>query len=157
VNIGQIQGGDWASNVPLECTVTGRMSFPINWPVERAQRLVEERLAEYARSDPWLAEHPPSIRYPGFRAAGWEADPEQRLVGLLDQVFRAVVGEPLTRTVFAGTADARYFGPSEQVVFFGPAGGNQHAPDEYVDMDSFVAAARVIALLIMEWCGQEFQ
>jgi acetylornithine deacetylase len=157
LNIGRIHGGDWASNVPLECTITGRMSFPIDWPVERAQRLLEERVAQHAASDPWLADHPPAIHYPGFRAAGWQADPDQPLLQLLDQVVRAVVGEPLTRTVFAGTADARYFGPSGGVVFFGPAGGHQHAPDEYLDLDSFVAAARIIALLMAEWCSQERQ
>lgn len=155
LNVGVVRGGDWPSNVPLECTFTCRMSFPIDWPVERAQALVEERIRSFADTDPWLMDHPPAVRYPGYRATGWQGDPEAPLARLLSDCCRAVTGADLVRGAFPGTADARYFdaGAGEQVVFFGPAGSNQHAPDEYVELDSVVLAARVLSQFIVSWCA----
>lgn len=154
LNVGKIHGGDWASNVPLECTLTVRMSFPIGWPVDRAQQLVEECVSSFAAKDAWLCEHPPLVRYPGFRATGWQIADEAPLIRLLDDVHRSVTGARLGHTAFAGAADAHYFPSSTQVAFYGPSGGNQHAPDEYVELDSFVDTARVIALAVVEWCSQ---
>ena len=38
-------------------------------------------------------------------------------------------------------------------VIFGPSGGNLHAPDEWVDIESIITAAKVYASMIMNWCG----
>jgi acetylornithine deacetylase len=37
-------------------------------------------------------------------------------------------------------------------VVFGPAGGNSHAADEYVDLGSVFAFAESLLLFILEWC-----
>ena len=36
---------------------------------------------------------------------------------------------------------------------FGPAGGNSHAVDEYIDLESTFDFAESLLLFIMEWCG----
>ena len=38
-------------------------------------------------------------------------------------------------------------------VLWGPRGGCAHAPDEYVEIDSMVDAARALAAFIIHWCG----
>jgi acetylornithine deacetylase len=38
-------------------------------------------------------------------------------------------------------------------VLWGARGGNTHAADEYVEIDSLVAAAKVLLLLVVRWCG----
>lgn len=38
-------------------------------------------------------------------------------------------------------------------VLFGPIGGNFHAPDEWVDIDSLMTVAKSIAKFIVQWCG----
>lgn len=38
-------------------------------------------------------------------------------------------------------------------VLFGPLGGNLHAPDEWVDIDSVVKAVKILILMLDEWCG----
>jgi acetylornithine deacetylase len=38
-------------------------------------------------------------------------------------------------------------------VLWGARGGNTHAADEYVEIDSAVAAARTLLLFICRWCG----
>ena len=38
-------------------------------------------------------------------------------------------------------------------VLWGPRGGNTHAADEYVELDSVVAATKVLLLFVCRWCG----
>ena len=77
---------------------------------------------------------------------------------LLGQYYESAAGEPLRPVPFFGTADARYFagrapsGLPEQVVYFGPRGGGIHAPDEYVELESVLLTARVLADVIVDWC-----
>lgn len=153
LNVGMLTGGDWPTNVALECRFTSRMAFPIGWSFAQVQAFIERHLAHAIAIDPWLSENPPTLRFPGFRALGWAIDEEAPLVRLLEQCHQTIVGTPLDRAAFPGTADARYFDADEQVVYYGPSGGNQHAPDEYVDLDSIVPMARVLAQLILEWSG----
>lgn len=158
LNVGRIEGGDWPSNVALECRFDCRMSFPIHWPPEHAQEFVEDQVRRAAARDPWLVRNPPRIRYNGFRARGWVA-PEiagrDSLVDLLEECHRGVTGRELDWDGFPGTADARYFKSAlgEQSIYYGPKGGNLHAPDEYVELDSVLEAARVLARLVIRWCG----
>ena len=100
----------------------------------------------------------PTVRYNGFQARGWVA-PEiagsGSLVGLLEECHRGVMGRDLERDAFPGTADARYFkaGLGEQSIYYGPRGGNLHAPDEYVELESVLECARVLSRLVIRWCG----
>ena len=158
LSVGKIQGGDWPSNVPLECRFTCRMSFPIGWSFDQARSFVETHLERAASSDPWLAEQPPTVRYPGFRALGWAVDPKTgdgSLIESLSDGHQTVCGRPLKQGVFPGTADARYFcaQKGEQAVYYGPVGANLHAPDEYVELESLLETARVLARMIVAWCG----
>ncbi len=155
LSVGTIRAGDWPSNVPLECRFTCRMSFPLDWPVTRAQEMVERCIRDAALRDGWLAEHPPVVRYPGFRAAGWEIAPDAPLVELLGECHREVLGRAIDRVPTFGTADARYFdvAAGEQAAYYGPAGGGHHTPDEYADLESVAAAAKVLARFIVEWCA----
>lgn len=155
LSVGTIEGGDWPSNVPLECRFTCRMSFPIGWSFEEARRFVEQQVTRAAAADSWLVEHPPAVRFPGFRARAWETTAVTPLVKQLAMHHRQTLGVPPVFSAFPGTADARYFQPEadEQVVYYGPAGGNIHAPDEYVELESLRLVARVLTELIMDWCG----
>ena len=160
LSVGKISGGDWPSNVPLECRFTCRMSFPIGWSFEQVQKFIERHILAAASDNRWLADNPPSVRYPGFRALGWAADEssgetDSSLIETLIRCHQATVGKPLERRGFPGTADARYFDSAggEQALYYGPSGANIHAPDEYVELDSVAQVARVLARLIIAWCG----
>lgn len=155
VSVGTIEGGSWPSNVPLECRFICRMSFPIGWSFDEVRRFVEQQVARAAADDAWLANHPPGLRFPGFRALGWETSRETPLVERLAAQHQRITAAPPTFSAFPGTADARYFRQEvgEQSVYYGPAGGNIHAPDEYVELQSVQIVARVLAELIVDWCG----
>lgn len=156
LSVGTIHGGDWPSTVPLACSFVCRVSAPREWPVVRARETVEGLVAAAAAADPWLADHPPAVTYPGFQAAGWSLAESggAPIRALLGEIHAAVAGQPLRDTPFPGTADGRYFAArGEPAIYYGPAGGNQHAPDEWVDLESVRLVARVQARTIVEWCG----
>ncbi len=70
LNVGTIHGGDWPSSTPMECSVGFRLSFPLDWSVQHAQHYVTDYIAGFASRHHWLAEHPPAIRWHGFKRAG---------------------------------------------------------------------------------------
>jgi acetylornithine deacetylase len=63
-------------------------------------------------------------------------------------------GAPARISPMFGTADARYFA-DEQIpaVYYGPAGGGMHAPDEWVDLNSVRHVGGVLARTILGWSG----
>jgi acetylornithine deacetylase len=155
LNVGKITAGDWPSNVPLECRFTCRMSFPPDWTVEAAQSLVEGRIRDFASADPWLADHPPTVRYPGLRARGYQLDPDAPLLRALGKCYQATTGGTLSVGPMFGTADGRYFDASagEQAIYFGPVGSGLHVVDEWVDLESVLTVARTLGQFIVEWCA----
>ena len=157
LSVGTIRGGDWPSTVPLECSFVCRVSAPRTWSIADVRAAVEAWVHAAAVEDPWLVEHAPSIDYPGFQAAGWalgDTPGSASIRSLVGDLHASVAGEPLRDAPFPGTADGRYFGArGEPAIYYGPAGGGQHAPDEWVDLESVRLVARVLARTIVEWCG----
>lgn len=153
LSVGKIEGGAWPSSVPLESAFTCRMSYPIDWSFDEVRGFVSDQVRAASQADRWLAQHPPTVAFDGFRASGWEGNSESELNQALARAHRAELGSSLGYSVFPGTADARYFGPDEQVTYYGPAGGGIHGPDEYVEIESVRHTARTLARFIAEWCG----
>ncbi|MGV9194764.1 ArgE/DapE family deacylase [Microbacterium sp. MC2] len=152
LNVGTIRGGDWPSNVPLECVIGVRMAYPIGWSVDQAKQFVVDRIAAFGASHAWLAENPPQIRWHGFQARGYAIDPESPIVALLRSQVEAVSGEPARVTPMFGTADARYFGDvGVPATYYGPTGGGMHSPDEWVSLASVRRVAAVLARTAVEW------
>ncbi len=153
LNVGTIEGGDWPSSVPIVCRAGIRFSFPIGRPVAWAQALLATRIREIADADPWLREHPPMIRWHGFRADGWEIAPDAPVVRALGDAIAAEGAQPETAALL-GTADARFFRDAGiPAVYYGPGGDGQHGPDEWVDLASVARVTRVLARAALGWCG----
>lgn len=152
LNVGTISGGDWPSNVPLECVLGVRMSFPLDWSVERAKAFVTDRIGDFAASHSWLAENAPRIRWHGFQAHGYAIDPDDPIVALLRSEVTAVSGEEARVSPMFGTADARYFADAGiPAVYYGPTGGGMHSPDEWVSLSSVRRVATVLARTAAAW------
>jgi len=70
-------------------------------------------------------------------------------------VHRDLTGGELDYLSFTGTTDARFFNLfyDTPATCYGPLGGNLHAPDEWVDLESVRRVTKVLAATAMEWCG----
>jgi acetylornithine deacetylase len=154
-NVGRIRGGDWTSSVPEECAFEVRLSCYPGEDLREVQDRFRSRLLAAAKEDPWLAENPPEVVFYAFQAEGCSVSREEAIFSALGAQHRSVTGDELGFYSFTGTTDVRFFNLyyDTPATCYGPAGGNLHAPDEWVDLESVRSVTGVLALSIVEWCG----
>lgn len=151
--------GSWTSTVPGEVV----MEYRIGWPPsagqtrEEVRAEVTETIERVAENDDWLAEHPPEIEWFGWSTDPHEVDYDSDFFELVCTETERVTGSEVNYRGGLGGNDERFYNryydiPCPSV---GPSGGNGHGTDEYVDVDSLVDTAQVLALTAMEWCGVE--
>ncbi|MCB2153439.1 ArgE/DapE family deacylase [bacterium] len=155
LNVGTIQGGDWASTVAGECVTRFRLGlFPTD-TVEELKEAIQMTVAQAAAEDPWLAEYPPTVEFIGFHAEGAKFDPDCDLGQTLrdaHEEWRGVEPVPLRATC---TTDVRFFTNNYDIpaTCYGPKCRNIHAADEKVSIDSMQRVAEVMVTFIEQWCG----
>ncbi len=153
VNVGTMRAGDWRSSVPPTAQLGVRIGFPRSWSPDEALRRVREVVAEAARDDAWLREHPPVVHPTGFRAEGYLLAEDHPLAEALAAAHADAHGVPPKRVVLGSTTDARFylnqFGCP--AIAYGPRTRNIHGVDEAVELASIVEGARTLARFIASW------
>ena len=154
LNVGVVRGGDWPSTVAAECTLSCRLALFPGQRVDWLQARVEETVARAASAQPFLAAHPPRVRYDGFACAGSEIDVEHPLVKTISGSYASLAGAAPALVSTTATTDARLFiQQGIPTVCFGAFAENAHGVDERVKIPSMISAAQVLALFIRDWCG----
>ncbi|NWG12771.1 MAG: M20/M25/M40 family metallo-hydrolase [Acidobacteria bacterium] len=112
----------------------------------------------------WLeglcAEHPelfperPEVCFPIDWLPGSAIDERHELVEGLAESFAHFTGSRPRIQGIGGPCDMFVFHKhfDTPAVLFGPKGGNTHAPDEWVDLDSAFLTAKTLAGFICRWC-----
>lgn len=162
LNIGKIEGGDWASSVPAWCCFDARMGIYPGQDIQAAKSKIEACINEAADNDPYLRKNRPEIIYHGFIAEGYAlADhkkPEAELaVSSLENAHQIVTGDTLEQFSVTATTDARFFGLYADIptLVYGPTAENIHGFNERVSLKSMRNVTQSIALFIADWCGLE--
>ena len=162
LNIGKIEGGDWASSVPAWCTFDVRMGLFPGQSIEAAKAEIEQVIADAARQNDFLRNSLPEIVYHGFHAEGYalSQDSSQRAakaIGALDAAHRSVTGEDLARKAITATTDARFFGlyADTPALVYGPHAEAIHGFNERVELESMRRVTKATAMFIADWCGVE--
>lgn len=154
LNIGIFKGGDWPSTVPAAAEFHGRLSFFPGTPYTEVCHRIEETVAEAARQDPWLAQHPPQVTFYGFRSEGHVIDRERPALRTLNGCHRDLTGSDAESYVSTCTTDLRafhFFGRGEGTCY-GPVAENIHGANERVNLESILQVARAYALFLARWC-----
>ena len=154
-NVGVLRGGDWPSSVPEECVIEVRLAALPGANLRAVRERFRTGILESAAADPWLAEHPPEVTFHAFRADGCVVARDEPIVAALGAAHREVTGSEMGFLAFSGTTDARWFNLHYAVpaTCYGPLGGNLHAPDEWVDLESVRTCTKALALTTLDWCG----
>jgi acetylornithine deacetylase len=154
-NVGVVRGGDWPSTVPEECVLEVRLGTYPGEHLPDVQARFRTALTESLRDDPWLAEHPPEVTFYAFQADGFVIARDAPIMRTLAGAHHELTGGELGFLSFTGTTDARFFNLYYNVpaTCYGPLGGNLHAPDEWVDLESVRQVTKVLAATALEWCG----
>jgi acetylornithine deacetylase len=154
-----VKGGEWEVTYPASCSLTCELMYmPGNADADGWGTLVEAELTEWlagvAASDPWLREHPPTIRF-GQDIPPSEVPADHPLVGNVGAAS-AEVGEPTRLGGLDSWYDAATFTRfgDTPCIGYGPrsiAWG--HTIDEYVPVEDLVRCTQGLALAAMRWCG----
>ncbi|MEX0301967.1 MAG: ArgE/DapE family deacylase [Leisingera sp.] len=164
LNVGQIEGGDWASSVPAWCTLDIRMGLFPGQDLEAARAEIEAVVLEAAKAQPFLKSNPPEIVYHGFQAEGYAlADDVSPMahaaINTLATVHETVIGAPMQHRPSTATTDARFFGlyAKTPALVYGPTAEAIHGFNERVDLETVRKVTQTTAVFIAQWCGLETQ
>ncbi|GAA6198885.1 ArgE/DapE family deacylase [Aquicoccus sp. SU-CL01552] len=162
LNIGKIEGGDWASSVPAWCVFDVRMGIFPGQDIATAKSEIQEVLLQAARDNDFLRNNTPEIVYHGFHAEGYALSQDTSAaavgaIGALEGAHRRVSGTELDKAAITATTDARFFGlyADTPALVYGPRAEAIHGFNERVDLDSMRRVTQATALFIADWCGLE--
>lgn len=156
ISVGTIRGGDWASSVPDHLTFEGRMGASPGEDLEGARKALEMAVARAAEEDPWLRDHPPRVEWWGGQFEPARVPPDHPLVAAMRESTQAVMGRPARVLGMTYGADMGLLvnHGSTPTVLFGPGDIRRaHRPDEFVEVEELVTAARALAVAAMRFCG----
>ena len=158
MNVGKIEGVDWASSVPAWCKFDCRIAIFPGEDHKDAAAEIEATIRAAAAADPFLSNSPPRVSFNGFFARGYVLEEGTDAEATLASAFaQANEGAELQSTVATGYLDGRVFvlyGDCPCMVF-GPVSESIHGFDERASLDSIKRVTKTIALFIADWCGVE--
>ena len=146
-NVGIAQGGEWSSTVMDGLTAQVRIGVPLNETVREAQDRFTRAVLEATRGNPWLEEHPPTVKLEaaGFGSARVPSD--HPVVDVLRAAGdRAFDREPEVAAAPYGCDMAGWVRlAGVPTVLYGPGDiAHAHAPDESVSLDRTIRVARAL-------------
>lgn len=150
----KIRAGVWKGVVAPECIIEGYFEPLPGRPIKHWEEAFYDYIKRVAIERLGLKGNLPSVeiieRYPSY-----EMPPEDRFVQTFkDSYFKALHSKPKITGANGGcdaAIRALYGGAS--TVIFGPDGGNAHGIDEFVNLDQVTECVKVLARVIMDWCG----
>jgi acetylornithine deacetylase len=114
---------------------------------------IEEKIMSVANTDPWMKEHPPKIEISWVYGA--EIDENEQIV----KTAIESVNELGFKTEIEGLGtltDAIHLINYSNIptISVGPETlENAHAPDEHMEIEQLINSTKVLALIILRWCG----
>ncbi len=167
INIGVMHGGTGLGADGLPTVMTNPAIIPDASVLDLDMKfLPDENSADYrrdfeafvhhfAQTDAWLREHPPTIQWElgGLHFPPMNTPADHPLVRSLMRRKAETGKAPQMRGFIAVCDAAHYAGAGVDGVIFGPGGDGFHSIDEYVEIESVVESAKVIAASVIDWCG----
>lgn len=160
LNVGRIEGGDWASSVPAWCVFDVRMGLYPGQDIQALRDEIEATLAEAAQQNAFLRNNSPEVVYHGFAAEGYALSEDKsatatQAIGALEGAHSHVTGTALEKAAITATTDARFFGlyADTPALVYGPRAEAIHGFNERVDLESVRRVTQTTALFIADWCG----
>ena len=158
VSVNKVFTAPWGFNEPPTVPETCRVE--LFWQAMPGETVEEIDRQFFTWFDQMLAAAPdvfvvrPEIEYPIRWLPGSAISPHEPLVTELSAAAEAALGKPpLVQGIEAPCDMYVFHGMGIPAVLWGATGANAHNPDEYVEIDSVVAAAKALLLFVCRWCG----
>lgn len=158
VSVTKIFTAPWGTGEPI--TTPEECKVELYWQLMpgETRRNVEREFFEWFEammsSAPHLFGQKPVVDFPIRWLPGSAIDPSLPVVTELASCAAGVLGAAPPVVGIEGPCDLYVFHEfGIPAVLWGPRGGSTHAADEYVELDSVVAAAKSLLLFVCRWCG----
>jgi acetylornithine deacetylase/succinyl-diaminopimelate desuccinylase-like protein len=147
--------GAHRSLVPEECTFTGDIRFTPSLGRDGAYSAVEQVIERFAATERQLkielAVDPTCIRNPRNATS---VPQDAAITRILAKAIERVLGRSAETICHPAWPDTPVFNDNGvQAVTFGPGSTACYWPDEYVEVDDFIAAIKIYALTALDACG----
>lgn len=148
-----MEAGDWVSSVAGWAVLECRLGFIPGETREEMKELIENTIKEAIKGDEWLEAHPPELEWFGWTTEAWYQDPEHPYVQEFIKSAKETLNQDEIKVIGrTGGNDARFTQYYNRPgIGFGPSGEYSHGPDEYVEIDSIIETAKVLANHILDW------
>ena len=154
LSLGKLNAGDWVSTVAGWAVLEGRVGFVPGETKNQVREEIEQAVSESVRGDDWFREHPPRVEWFGWMTDPWVEPQDSSFVKEFLSVGERVLGGQPVILGSSGGLDNRFAPYFDTPSFsFGPAGGNHHSIDEYVEIPSLMRVTKTLAVFAAEWCG----
>jgi len=156
--IGSFSAGNYPSAFPANALLKGSIGTVPGEDHEGVKKSLVEQIARAAAEDPWMKLHPPKVRFVGYDAEASEIPRDHPIVATVCKNYKEITGRDPEISGRQGAADTRFLNlyANTPTVIFGPGStAVMHADDEYVSIDDYMAAIKVMALSICDWCGTD--
>src|SRR5215467_4899266 len=156
--IGSFSAGNYPSAFPANCLLKGSIGTVPGEDHEGVKQSLVQQVARAAAEDPWMKLNPPKVRFVGYDAQASEIPRDHPIVKTVSKNYKEITGRDPEISGRQGAADTRFLNryADTPTVIFGPGStAVMHADDEYVSIDDYLTAIKVVALSICDWCGVE--
>jgi len=140
------------------CVVEGAYQSMPNETITDVNKNLAEFISKIASIDPWMREHPPKVEFIGLTYEGARVESNHPIVNVLSDAFKEVLNNSPTVSAFPTGCDMRLYtnhGDTPSVIFGPGSGRKAHFVDEFVSVDEYIDAIKVLALLVSKWCDYE--
>jgi len=154
--IGSFSAGNYPSAFPATALLKGSMATVPGEDHEGVKQSLVDQIAKVAAQDEWMKDHPPVVRFVGYDAQASEIPQDHPIVELVSKNYKELTGRDPVISGRQGAADTRFLNEhgNTPTVIFGPGStAVMHSNDEYVSIDDYIMAIKVMALCIYDWCG----
>jgi acetylornithine deacetylase len=156
--IGAFHSGNFPSSFPATCLLKGSMATVPGEDHEGVKKSLVDWIAKAAAEDPWMKDHPPKVRFVGYDAQASEIPTDHPIVQTVSKNYTEITGKQPEISGRQGAADTRFlnlYGHTPTVIFGPGSTAVMHSDDEYVSIDDYLTAIKVMALSIYDWCGAD--
>ncbi len=159
VVITKIVTSPWGTKEPI--TIPAECRIEMYWqamPGEK-QEDIDREFLQWVESLPKFPGSPfvrsPDVEFLSRWLPGSAVSTDETLVTEFADCATRVLGKPPEVAGFEAPCDMFMFHQMQHTpaVLWGPRGGNTHAADEYIEIDTLVDAARVLLVFVHQWCS----
>lgn len=159
VSVTKVFTAPWGTKEPI--AIPEECKLEIYWQAMPGEKLEDidreflEWIASLSRAHGSPFVQPPDVVFPSRWLPGSAISAEDSLVTKLADCATRVLGKTPPVVGFEAPCDMYIFHmlTKTPAVLWGPRGGNTHAADEYVEIDSLIDAAKVLLVFVHEWCS----